>query len=77
MRNGFEKHMKAFAPGHVIPVTVVYIHVYCVIQEFLEAAETVKNLKSKPNDEEMLELYGLYKQATIGDVNTGEECCYT
>jgi len=41
------------------------------LQEFLEAAENVKNLKSKPNDDEMLELYGLYKQATVGDVNTG------
>lgn len=40
--------------------------------EFLEAAEKVKNLKTKPNDSEMLELYGLYKQATVGDVNT--EC---
>lgn len=38
--------------------------------EFLEAAEKVKTLKSKPNDSEMLELYGLYKQATVGDVNT-------
>lgn len=37
---------------------------------FLEAAENVKNLKSKPTDDEMLELYGLYKQATVGDVNT-------
>lgn len=42
-----------------------------VLQEFLEAAEKVKNLKTKPNDSEMLELYGLYKQATVGDVNTG------
>jgi len=41
------------------------------VQEFLEAAEQAKNLKSKPTDDEMLELYGLYKQATVGDVNTG------
>jgi len=38
--------------------------------EFNKAAEDVKNLKSKPNDDEMLKIYGLYKQATIGDVNT-------
>ncbi|XP_013391752.1 acyl-CoA-binding protein-like [Lingula anatina] len=38
--------------------------------EFLKAAEDVKNLKSKPTDAEMLELYGLFKQAMIGDVNT-------
>jgi len=43
----------------------------CTVQEFLEAAEQAKNLKSKPTDDEMLELYGLYKQATVGDVNTG------
>ena len=45
--------------------------IYYVLKEFLEAAEKVKNLKTKPNDSEMLELYGLYKQATVGDVNTG------
>lgn len=33
--------------------------------------EEVKNLKQAPKDEELLELYGLYKQATVGDVNTG------
>ncbi|KAI0241673.1 Acyl-CoA-binding protein [Lamellibrachia satsuma] len=38
-------------------------------QGFTEAAEKVKNLKTKPNDAEMLEIYGLYKQATVGDVN--------
>jgi len=39
-------------------------------EAFVKAAEEVKNLKSKPADDEMLKLYGLYKQATIGDVNT-------
>lgn len=38
--------------------------------EFTKAAEDVKNLKTKPTDEEMLDLYGLFKQATVGDVNT-------
>ena len=47
------------------------LFVSCIVQEFLDAAEKVKNLKSKPNDTEMLELYGLYKQATVGDINTG------
>jgi diazepam-binding inhibitor (GABA receptor modulating acyl-CoA-binding protein) len=37
---------------------------------FVEAAEKVKRLASKPSDQDMLELYGLYKQATVGDVNT-------
>ncbi|XP_051896542.1 acyl-CoA-binding protein-like [Pristis pectinata] len=38
--------------------------------DFEEAAEEVKQLKSKPTDEDMLLIYGLYKQATVGDVNT-------
>ena len=37
---------------------------------FEEAAERVKNLSTKPSDNTMLELYGLYKQGTVGDVNT-------
>lgn len=39
-------------------------------QAFNKAAEQAKNLKSKPTDAEMLELYSFYKQATVGDVNT-------
>ena len=55
---------------------VLLLHLYyllsCVcFQEFNKAAEEVKNLKQKPSDEDMLKLYGLYKQATVGDVNTG------
>ncbi|XP_055071240.1 acyl-CoA-binding protein [Paramisgurnus dabryanus] len=37
---------------------------------FQKAAEEVKQLKAKPTDAEMLEIYALYKQATVGDVNT-------
>lgn len=39
-------------------------------QEFKEAADKVKNLTERPSDQELLDLYGYYKQATIGDVNT-------
>jgi len=39
-------------------------------EAFVKKAEEVKNLKSKPTDDEMLKLYSLYKQATVGDVNT-------
>ncbi|GFR10398.1 acyl-CoA-binding protein homolog [Trichonephila clavata] len=39
-------------------------------EKFDKAAEDVKNLKSKPTDEELLELYALFKQATVGDCNT-------
>lgn len=32
----------------------------------------MKQLKAKPMDEEMLKVYSLFKQASVGDVNTGE-----
>uniref|UniRef100_A0A0D9RVJ2 Acyl-CoA-binding protein n=1 Tax=Chlorocebus sabaeus TaxID=60711 RepID=A0A0D9RVJ2_CHLSB len=38
--------------------------------EFEKAAEEVKHLKTKPADDEMLFIYGRYKQATVGDINT-------
>uniref|UniRef100_A0A3P8RSY5 Acyl-CoA binding domain containing 7 n=1 Tax=Amphiprion percula TaxID=161767 RepID=A0A3P8RSY5_AMPPE len=38
--------------------------------DFEKAAEDVKKVKTRPTDEELLELYSLYKQATVGDVNT-------
>ena len=37
--------------------------------KFTEAAERVKSLKKRPSDSELLELYGLFKQATSGDVS--------
>jgi len=37
---------------------------------FDTAANEVKQLKSKPSDEEMLRVYSLFKQGTVGDVNT-------
>jgi len=40
--------------------------------EFETAAADVKNLKAKPSDTELLEIYGLFKQATTGD-NTTEK----
>lgn len=46
----------------------------CLLQtKFDEAAAEVKQLKVKPTDEEMLQIYSLFKQATVGDVNTGEK----
>lgn len=38
-------------------------------QQFQAAADKVKNLTKRPNDEELLNLYGLFKQATVGDCN--------
>ena len=36
------------------------------------ATDIVKKLREKPNNDELLSLYGLYKQAILGD-NTTEE----
>jgi len=35
-----------------------------------KVAEDVKNLSKKPSDDQLLKIYGLYKQGTVGDVNT-------
>ena len=37
---------------------------------FEESIKKVKLLKEKPCDNDMLMLYGLFKQSTIGDINT-------
>ncbi|XP_063232571.1 putative acyl-CoA-binding protein isoform X2 [Bacillus rossius redtenbacheri] len=41
-----------------------------VDEEFAKAAQDVQNLKAVPSDTELLEIYALYKQSTVGDVNT-------
>ncbi|XP_022078295.1 acyl-CoA-binding protein [Acanthochromis polyacanthus] len=38
--------------------------------KFDAAANEVKQLKAKPTDDEMLQVYSLFKQASVGDVNT-------
>lgn len=40
--------------------------------KFNTAAEDVKKLTKRPSNEEMLEIYGLYKQATAGDNTTSQ-----
>jgi len=40
-------------------------------KKFEAAAKDSKNLKTRPSDEDMLRLYALYKQASVGDV-TGD-----
>ena len=37
-----------------------------------EAAERLKTLTERPSNQEVLKLYGLYKQATIGDNRTSK-----
>ncbi|HEX5036493.1 MAG TPA: acyl-CoA-binding protein [bacterium] len=36
--------------------------------DFQKAAKDVQKLSKRPSDKELLNLYGLYKQATVGDV---------
>lgn len=43
-----------------------------VSQLFEEKAKAVNELPTQPSQDEMLKLYGLYKQATVGD-NTMEK----
>jgi len=38
-------------------------------QKFLDAQERVNSLTSRPQNEELLKLYALYKQATEGNVS--------
>ncbi|XP_025831202.1 acyl-CoA-binding protein homolog 1-like isoform X2 [Agrilus planipennis] len=39
-------------------------------EKFNKAAEDVKNLKTKPTNDDLLEIYALFKQATVGDNST-------
>ncbi|XP_070154620.1 acyl-CoA-binding protein homolog isoform X2 [Polyergus mexicanus] len=41
-------------------------------QQFEAAAAAVKELTKRPTDGELLELYALFKQATVGDNNTSK-----
>ncbi|CAL8256779.1 unnamed protein product [Boreogadus saida] len=36
---------------------------------FEKIAEDVKKMKTRPSDLQLLDLYGLYKQAVVGDIN--------
>lgn len=39
-------------------------------ENFNISVQEVQNLKQKPSDQELLKLYGLYKQSLIGNNNT-------
>lgn len=39
-------------------------------EQFEQAAADSKNLSEKPSNDTLLQLYSLYKQGSIGDVNT-------
>jgi acyl-CoA-binding protein len=38
-------------------------------KQFEAAGKDAQNLPSRPSDEDMLRLYALYKQSTVGDVS--------
>jgi diazepam-binding inhibitor (GABA receptor modulating acyl-CoA-binding protein) len=40
-------------------------------EDFDKAAEDAKTLPDNTSNDDKLALYGLFKQATVGDVNTG------
>ena len=44
----------------------------CLEENFKFYVEKVKQLKNGPTNEEKLNLYGLYKQAIIGDINISQ-----
>ncbi|KAJ3044790.1 hypothetical protein HDV00_000667 [Rhizophlyctis rosea] len=41
-------------------------------QEFVQAASDVKALTYKPSNDELLKLYGLFKQGIVGDNDTAK-----
>uniref|UniRef100_A0A1L8DZ73 Putative acyl-coa-binding domain-containing protein 7 n=1 Tax=Nyssomyia neivai TaxID=330878 RepID=A0A1L8DZ73_9DIPT len=41
-------------------------------EDFDQAAEDVKKLKASPSNDDLLELYALFKQASVGDCNTSK-----
>lgn len=57
---------------HVIQFFRIELLMVLNVQDFNAAAERVKTLTKRPTDEEFLELYGLFKQATVGDNNTAK-----
>lgn len=52
---------------YAIKDCLMYIYLQ---EEFEEHAEKVKTLTTKPSDADLLILYGLFKQATVGPVTT-------
>ncbi|TPP67030.1 Acyl-CoA-binding protein ACBP [Fasciola gigantica] len=52
--------------------SVTYRAMTTIEEKFAEVAEEVKHLQKRPDNNELLQLYGLYKQATAGDNNTSQ-----
>ncbi|EFA10395.1 putative acyl-CoA-binding protein [Tribolium castaneum] len=39
-------------------------------EKFKSACDQIRQFTKRPSDSDMLEVYSLYKQATVGDINT-------
>jgi diazepam-binding inhibitor (GABA receptor modulating acyl-CoA-binding protein) len=46
----------------------------CIQEDFDAAAEEAKALPDATSNDDKLQLYGLFKQASVGDVSTGRFC---
>ena len=60
--------------NYTIKIKFLYVRsklVSVCLQQFNKAVEDVKNLEAKPSDDELLEIYALFKQSSVGDCNTG------
>lgn len=60
---------------HGFDVFVQLIEQRVLQEEFEEYAAKAKTLPDTTTNDNLLILYGLYKQATVGPVNTGECLC--
>lgn len=59
--------------GEYLAVSILFSlrsHTNSYITDYIFQAAAVKQLKQRPTDDELLELYGLFKQATVGDNTT-------
>jgi diazepam-binding inhibitor (GABA receptor modulating acyl-CoA-binding protein) len=46
-----------------------------VLEQFQDAQEKIKTLTQRPSNEEFLDLYAYFKQATLGDNNDKKPEC--
>ncbi|KAM9163541.1 acyl-CoA-binding domain-containing protein 7 [Pangshura tecta] len=62
--------LSVWVHGPWMPLSQVYLElVLGDMADFDNAAEDVKKLKTRPSDDELKELYGFYKQSTVGDID--------
>lgn len=51
----------------------ISLNLCVILQRFNKAADDIKALTKRPTDDELKEIYALFKQATVGDVNVGKD----